>query len=244
MKCPKCEKQNKPGVKNCEYCAEVMPIRKKRTTSTKKSDTGTKSETKTNERAKSVKKVETKVSKKSAVEKTEVEKEPIFELSDEKKALKKFVKKVRKVNKMIYVYILLVISILILVLMLNNKLNTITCTTNHNSETEKYNIIIKIKKKNNNIIGFRYITKNTINSYDKALESRYSIIIEELKKKEDFNKIVSSSLKARSWEISYKFDKNNLNKTSSYIGIDLTPYTNDVDAFVEELEKEVGFVCK
>ena len=128
--------------------------------------------------------------------------------------------------------------------MLNNKLNTITCTTNHNSETEKYNIIIKIKKKNNNIIGFKYITKNTINSYDKELESRYSIIIEELKKKDDFNKIVSSSLKSRSWEISYEFDKNNLNKTSSYIGIDLTPYINDVDVFVEELEKEVGFVCK
>lgn len=240
MKCPKCEKQNKAGAKNCEYCAEVMPVRKKRTTTTKKSDTVTKSETKANKTTKSVK----KTSKKEVNEQPEIVKESIIELNDEKKAIKKLVKKAKKINKMIYVYILLVVSILFLVLMLNNKLHTVTCTIDHNSETEKYNITLKIRKNNNRIIGFHYITENTTNSYDKELESRYNIIVDELKKKKDFNDIVSSSLKSRSWKISYKFNENNLEKTSNYIGIDLTPYINDVDAFVEELEKEVGFTCK
>lgn len=240
MKCPNCEKQNKPGVKNCEFCNSVMPVRKKRTTSVK------------TEKKESVKPVTKKVTKTSTVSKskTKVEtkevivKEPLIELSDEKKALKKLLKKIKKINKMIYVYIIAILAILGLTLMFNNKVNTITCTAKHNSETEKYSITLKIKKRKNNITSFQYITKNTTNSYEDELESRYKIILEDIKRKDNYKDIVSSSLKKRSYEISYKFKENNLNKTSEYIGIDLASYKSDVNSFIEVLESEVGFSCK
>lgn len=249
MKCPKCEKQNKAGAKNCEFCNEVMPVRKKKAT-TKQSANSIKNDNKstTAQKKSNITKAQNKIAKKKprkdVNEKPEIVKEPIIELSDEKKAIKRIVKKVKKINKMIYVYILLVLSVLFLILMLNNKLHTVSCTINHNSETEKYNITLKIKKSKNNIVGFKYITKNTTNSYDKELESRYNIIVDELKKKKDFNDIVSSSLRSRSWKITYEFNESNLDKTTDYIGIDLTGYTNDVESLVKELEKEVGFTCK
>ena len=62
MKCPNCEKQNKPGVKNCVYCNKIMPVRKKKTIP---------------------KKEETK---------DKLKNEPIIELSEEKKAIKKLIK--------------------------------------------------------------------------------------------------------------------------------------------------------
>ncbi len=214
MKCPNCEKQNKPGVKNCEYCNKIMPVRKKKTIP---------------------KKEETK---------DKLKNEPIIELSEEKKAIKKLIKKIKKINKMIYVYIFLVISIIILILMYNNKLHTITCKVNNNSETEKYNIKLTIKRNKDDITGFKYVTHSTTNSYDETLESRYKIIIEELKKKDDYSEIVKSRLNNRSWEIKYTFNSDYLDKTYEYIGIDLSPYMNDVESLVEVLEKEVGFSCK
>jgi hypothetical protein len=117
MKCPNCEKQNKPGVKNCEYCNEKMPVRKKNPSKSKKDtavkqvteDKKTKTVKKTNESEVETKKVVKEQSKKTVKE--EIKKEPLIELSDEKKALKKMVKNVKNINKMIYVYILFVISI-------------------------------------------------------------------------------------------------------------------------------------
>ena len=136
------------------------------------------------------------------------------------------------------------ISIIILILMYNNKLHTITCKVNNNSETEKYNIKLTIKRNKDDITGFKYVTHSTTNSYDETLESRYKIIIEELKKKDDYSEIVKSRLNNRSWEIKYTFNSDYLDKTYEYIGIDLSPYMNDVESLVEVLEKEVGFSCK
>ena len=64
MKCPNCEKQNKPGVKKCEYCNEVMPVRKKRET-LKKEEVAKETKTitkdiKNNKMTKKTKNVETK----------------------------------------------------------------------------------------------------------------------------------------------------------------------------------------
>lgn len=260
MKCPKCEKPNKPGVKNCEHCNELMPVRKKRVSSTKKTVTKTKIDSeKKSEKVKTTKKVtstktekkipvkkENGVTKKSKVIEVSVEekKEPIIELSDEKKAVKKMLKNIKKVNKIIYFYILLVIVVLVMILFINKKMHTITCEVNNNSETEKYNIKLVINKDDNNITGFKYITKNTTNSYDETLKARYDIIVEELSKKNDFEKIVKSNLKSRNWIISYEFTKDKLNRTNDFIGIDLTPYLDDVNSFVQELEQSVGFTCK
>lgn len=253
MKCPKCEKQNKPGVKNCEYCNELMPVRKKKASTVKKNDTTKKKSTPEN---KTEEKKEAKIVHKESVKKNskpkkkiekqiEEKKEPIIELSDEKKALKKLLKNIKKIRKIIYLYILLVIVILLIILGINEKMHTITCEISNNSEMEKYNIKLVLKKdKYNNITGFKYITENTTNSYDETLKSRYDIIIEELQKKDDYDKIVTSFLKTRSWKIVYDFKEDYLKETIDYIGIDLTPYLDNVNAFVEEIENEVGFTCK
>lgn len=251
MKCPNCENQNKPGVKNCEFCNSVMPIRKKRTTSIKiEKQESVKQSTKKVTKKTTVAKTKTNVKASKPKTKAKVEtkelivKEPLIELSDEKKALKKLLKRIKKINKMIYVYIIAIVAVLGLTLMFNNKVNTVTCTTKHSSEIEKYSITLKIKKRKNDITNFQYITKNTTNSYDDELESRYKIIIEDIKRKDNYKDIVSSSLSKRGYEISYKFNENYLDKTSEYIGIDLTNYKNDVNSFIEVLEKEVGFICK
>lgn len=244
MKCPKCEKQNKPGVKNCEFCNEIMPVRKKRETSKKITESSDKKivKNKTNNKNEVTKNIKKTSSKKTIEEK--IEKEPIIELSEEKKALKKMMKKAKKINKMIFVYIFLVVSLLAIIVMFNNKMHTITCQINNNSETEKYSIKVLIKRNKEKITGFKYITESITNSYDETLKSRYEIILDDLKKKDDFENIVSSKLNNRSWKIIYNFRQDYLDKTSDYIGIDLEPYYDNVDMFVEELEKEVGFSCK
>lgn len=245
MKCPNCEKQNKPGVKNCEYCNKKMPVRKKRETVKKVSESEEKKVVKSKIKVENTKVAEkTKISSSKKIVEEKIEKEPIIELSEEKKALKKMMKKAKKINKMIFVYIFLVISLLAIIVMFNNKMHTITCQINNNSETEKYSIKVLIKRNKEKITGFKYITENITNSYDETLKSRYEIIIDDLKKKDDFENIVSSKLKNRSWKIIYNFEQDYLEKTSDYIGIDLNPYYENVDLFVEELEKEVGFSCK
>lgn len=238
MKCPKCEKQNKPGVKNCEYCDEIMPVRKKKTS--------TKNQTQKQKKTTVKKEIKKTSASKTEVKKDikKVEKEPLIELSDEKKALKKLLKRIKKINKMIYIYIIVIIGILGLTLLFNSKANTIICKTINKSETEKYSITLKIKKRKNEIKEFHYITKNITNSYDDELKSRYQIIMDDIERKDNYKDIVSSSLQKRSYEISYKFSEHNLDKTNQYIGLDLSNYKNDVNTFIEELEKEVGFTCK
>lgn len=217
MKCPKCEKPNKPRVERCAFCNAKMPVRKN------------------NANTKKVSKIEPD---------KEEKKEPIIELSEEKRALKKFLKKIKKMNKMLFVYLALGLSFVAFVLVINSKFHTITCTVNNVSETEKYDIKLVLKHNKNNITNFKYITESKTNSYDKTLKERYNIIIDELRKKDQFDEIVDSSLKNRSWKIEYKFDKNNLELTPNYIGIDLSPYLEDVNSFVKVLEKEIGFECK
>lgn len=238
MKCPNCTKQNKPGVKNCEYCNELMPVRKKKTSNVNTQENKT-------AKAKTKNSGEKIVVKKTEKIEPEVKKEAIIELDEEKKAIKKMVKNIKKINKMIYVYIVLIIAVFGIILMVNNKLHTITCEISNDSETEKYNIKLVIKRNENNITGFKYITESTTNSYDETLEARYKIITDELKKIEDYNEIVSSKLKNRSMKIEYNFEEENLDKTIDYINIDLSPYLNNVDSFIVELEKqEIGFKCK
>ena len=86
---------------------------------------------------------------------------------------------------MIFVYIFLVISILAIIIMFNNKIHTITCQIDNNSETEKYSIKVLIKHNKEKLTGFKYITENFTNSYDENFKSRYDIIINDLKKKND-----------------------------------------------------------
>ncbi len=250
MKCPKCQEQNKPGVKNCEYCNEVMPVRKKKATTVKKTTVSKKKENAENNienkpKTKVVKKTVKKESvTKKVVKQDEIKKEPIIELSEEKKALKKFVKKVRKINKLIYLYIGLAILALILIFVISNNSNTITCKVNNDTNNASYKISVKIKYKENKMKHFTYVTKFVSEKKaKKEYESTYKTILEGLETKTNYDKIVEADYGKKFWAITYRFDENNLKYSSEYIGMDLLPYVDDVNVFVDEIET-VGFECK
>lgn len=228
MKCPKCEKPNKPNIKNCASCGAVMPIRKKKATVSK--------ETKT----KTVKKVSPKVSPK--VE--EIKTEPIFELSEEKKQIKKAIKKIKKINKIVYLYILLAITSLLLIIFISLSRNTIICTTETVKGDNTYRPIMKIRYHDNKMLSFKYIAEyRSKKNNEEEYNSIYDTLMEGLKNKTNFSKIVKANYGKKYLNVSYNFNEDNIKYISSYIGVAVEAYSDNVSAFVAESEAG-GFECK
>lgn len=214
MKCPNCQKQNKPNVKKCAYCNGLMPIRKKNTTTKK-----------------TTKKEETVV------------KEPIIELSEEKIAFKNFVKKIKSINKIVWVYLILILVAILLIILVNEKRSTSTCTLRNSDNDYSYSVNIILKHNQDKVSYFEYSSRYSSDDFSKNdYKNTYEAMIEGLSSKPGFSRIVSGSYGSKYWEMIYQFNESDFEYSEDYIDFDINKYANNYKEFINEMEK-AGFDC-
>ena len=161
-----------------------------------------------------------------------------------KRAEKSLVYKLKHIPTKVIVSAIIVVVLIFTTIFLSIGFNSVSCTYKSREDNWLYRSNINFNYKKDKVTRFtmrlEYSSKS--NNYKAEFKNLYDNIIDDLKTKNNYGQIVSSSRSNKHFSIVYNFSPNYIDQVYEYTAIPLEEYGSIKDV-VKALE-DIGFKCR
>ncbi len=161
-----------------------------------------------------------------------------------RKAEKSLIYKLKHIPTKVIVTAIISIILVFTAIFLSIGFHSVSCTYKSREDNWLYRSNISFNYKKDKVTRFtmRLEYSSSSSKYKEDFKSIYDNIIDDLKTKEDYGQIVSSSRSSKHFSILYNFSPRYIDKVYDFTGIPLEEYETVKDV-VKALE-DIGFKCR